>query len=158
MISSLFADAADYRVGINATNFVSEITTDTPLGTEIIKFRVVVQNEYFNNPQAVLLSIVRNDQTERIFKLENGANDEDIFYGVLDPRPFPEHQVIIIERGIIYDAEPPEGVVLPATFDFDINVVVVARSGSGLSPPFEDAMARGDVTVMFPPGKNTNWH
>ena len=54
----------NYRVVINATRFTVNITADTPLGTPIIYFSFTVENTYFNNPQAVLLSIVRNDETE----------------------------------------------------------------------------------------------
>ena len=135
----------NYRVAINATRFTVNITADTPLGTPIIYFSITVENTYFNNPQAVLLSIVRNHETERVFKLGHGANDEDIFYGVLNPRPADSFPNFTVERYIIYDNVPSD--VLPAVFDFDINVVVVARSGSGLSPPFEDAMSLGEVTV-----------
>ena len=135
----------NYRVAINATRFTANITADTPLGTPIIYFSITVENTYFNNPQAVLLSIVRNDETDRFFKLGNGDNDEDIFYGVLNPRPADSFPNLTLERYIIYDNVPSD--VLPAVFDFDINVVVVARTDSGLSPQFEYVMSLGEVTV-----------
>ena len=127
-------------MAINATRFTANITADTPLGTPIINFSITIENTYFNNPQAVLLYIVRNDETGRVIKLGNGAIDEDIFYGVLNPRPADSFPNFTVELYIIYDNVPSD--VLPAVFDFDVNVVVVARSDSGLSPPFEDAMSR----------------
>ena len=98
---------------------------------------MIIDNTYFQNPQTVLITNIRNTQTENIFKLENGLNSEEIVYGNTNPTDPDDTPTIVIERAILYFSEPPADVTLPNVFDFDINVIVVARSESDADPSTE---------------------
>ncbi len=132
--------------------YFADITTDTPLMTAVFTFKVVINNTYFDNPQAVLISTVRNDLTESTFKLDNGRNDDDVLFGFVNEVTAADQPVITIERSIVYFAEPPpEEVRYPMNFDFDISAVVVSRTNSGLED-FVRAESLGSVTLREPPG------
>ena len=148
---------------LNATTYVADITVDTPLLTPIIHITLFIDNVFFQNPQLVFLSLVRNDLVQNTFKIdvresvtepEDFVNFEDIFFGATNPTDPDITPVIVIERDIVYFAEPPPDIQLPITFDFDISAVVVSRSGSGVpGPGFTELQSLGIVTVDIPPGK-----
>ena len=128
---------------INATKFVADILNETPLGTPIIQFTAKINNVYFNNPQSVQLSIVRNDLVETTFNWETGGKDETIIYGDSNPATTP---TITIERAIIF-AQNLDSAQVPSTLDFDIEVLVVARLGTGVNPLFERQTAVAEITI-----------
>ena len=133
-------------MAINATKFVADILNETPLGTPIIHFSVVVNNTYFNNPQSVGISIVRNDLIESTFKLQDGTTSETIVFGSTNPVLPADNATIIIKDSIMF----VQNVMvsnLPAMYNFDINVFVAARSEIILSSPIESRVALGNVTI-----------
>ena len=78
---------------------------------------------------------------------EDFVNSEDvIFFPPVDASATP---TIVIERDIVYFAEPPTD--LPVTFDFDITAVIVGRTGTNIPGGFIERQSLGVVTIY--PGK-----
>lgn len=110
----------NYDVVLNATEFIGNAVVNVTLGMPVIWFRVTINNTFFQDPDAVIISVVRNPQTAAIFKLENGANMEFIQASELPPST----ACIDIERAVVYSSDPPDTIELPTLFDFDIDVAV----------------------------------
>ena len=129
MGSILPAVPPNYDVVINATEFSGNAVVNVTLGMPVIRFKVTINNTFFQDPDAVIISVVRSAQTDAIFKLENGDNTESI----IDPASGlpPSTAVIDIERAVVYFSDPPDTFELPALFTFDINVAVTTVSSSG---------------------------
>ena len=132
---------SNYDVVINATEFTGNAVANVTLGMPVIWFKVTINNTLFQNPSVVTISVVRNPQTDAIFKLENGENTETITSGLTSSTA-----VINIERAVVYFSDPPDTVELPAVFTFDIITAVV--SGLTLSGETE---ALGMVSVRGQP-------
>ena len=127
-------------VALNATQYEATAIVNASLGMPVIYFKITINNTFFQGPDVVAITVIRNDVTNRIFKLENGDN----FDSILNPAD-GSNGVIIIERAVIYSSDPSEMTELPVTFDFEINAVA-AKTVDG-TPLSGEARALGVVVV-----------
>ena len=127
-------------VALNATLFRATAIVNASLGMPVIYFKTTINNTFFQNPDVVTITVIRNDETDSIFKLENGDNTESI-----TNLAFGSNEVITIERAVIYSSDPSQTTELPATFDFDVNVAAAKTVDGGTLS--EDAQALGVVIV-----------
>ena len=129
----------NYMVALNATQFEATAIVNASLGMPVIYFKITINNTFFQNPD-VIITVIRNDVTGSIFRLENGDNTESI----TNPAD-GSNEVTTIERAVIYSSDPSEMTELPVTFDFDISVIAAeVVDGTPLSG---EARALGVVVV-----------
>lgn len=144
-------------VQANASAYFGSIQTDTPLGTLVFGFRVVIDRNRFtsNDLSAIIVSLVRNNLVQNIFKFSDGTTDRQfVIAGGIDAvnasRVFPEIRLhdsryIVYEDFVIYEQAPPSTLELPTTLDFDLNILVVGEMTDVISlSPF----AVGEVNIM----------
>ena len=127
-------------MALNATQYEATAIVNASLGMPVIYFKITINNTFFQGPDVVAITVIRNDVTNSIFKLENGDN----FDSILNPAD-GSNEVIIIERAVIYSSDPSEMMELPVTFDFEINAVA-AKTIDG-TPLSGEAQALGVVVV-----------
>ncbi len=133
-----FSVPEDHTVLFNATAYFANISADTPLGTSIIHFQIVINTTYFQSEQLpVVLSLTKNAQVQQIFKFENGDTEEEI-QGNWSVETLP---IVVLNRTVVYANEPPAVIVLPEDFDFRLAVFVDGGSNVQIME------AQGFVTV-----------
>ena len=145
----------------NATLYSANISVDTPLLTPIIRISLYIDNVLFQSPQLVILSMIRNDLIQNTFRIDareatgDFVNSEDIFF--FPPVDASATPTIVIERDIVYFADPTLNNViqLPVTYDFDITAVIVGRTGTNIPGGFIERQSLGVVTLTMAPGKAT---
>ena len=136
--------------------------TNAPFGTEVFRFRIVIDLSRFNDDlDAIVIIMVRNNLVERIFKFSDGQNTRTFgiaAQGGIDAvnasRVFPElrlieNRLVVYTDRIIYQEAPPSSLELPNTLDFELNLIVVGRGSLSIqeSLPF----AIGTVALIPPP-------
>lgn len=123
-------DPVNYKVSLNATRYVTEITVDIPLGTPVIYLGVSINRFAFTDTQVLLTFTDMND----LFSFSNGRNAEQHSPGSTNT------STITIESRILYDrsnlALPPD------TYELTIHVVV--------TNPVIEVRGRAFVTVNLP--------
>ena len=149
----------------DATAYYGSLQTDTPLGTEVFPFRIVIDRNRFTNNDisAIIVSLVRNNLVQSIFRFSDGSTDRQFLInlaGGIDAanasRLFPEIRLydsryILYEDSVIYQQAPPSTLELPTALDFELNILVVGVVTTDVSSlnPF----AVGTVSLTEPPGK-----
>ena len=166
MIISYFAVPAVLENGVqaDATAYFGSVVTSDPFGTEVFRFRIVIDLSQFNNDlDAIVILMVRNTLVQSIFRLSDGQNQRTFFIRnrggirtVNESRVFPE--ITLIENGfvvyedyIIYQEAPPSSVELPTTLDFVFNLIVVGENNFNSQ---QINFAIGTVYLTPPPGNN----
>ena len=166
----------DRGIQADATAYFGSVLTNAMIGTEVFRFRIVIDPSRFNNDlNALVIIMVRNNLVETIFKFSDGQNQRTFAIGaqggidaVNASRVFPEirlieNRLVVFEDFIIYQQAPPSTLQLPTTLDFELNLIVVGRNSITIQEllPF----AVGTVTLLPPPGKSTysllamlHWH
>ena len=153
----------DRGLQADATAYFGSIPINATFGTEVFRFRIVIDLSRFNNDLDVVVSImVRNNLVESIFKFSDGQNTR-IFpiglHGGIDlvnsSHVFPEirlieNRLVVFEDSVIYQALPPLFSELPVVFDFDLNFIVVGRNYINIQELLPFAVAT--VTFTLPPG------
>ena len=151
-------------VQANASAYFGSIQTDAPLGTFVFGFRVLIDRNRFTNNDlsAIIVSLVRNNLVQSIFKFGDETNDRQFLIGLAGgidavnaSRVFPEIRLydsryIVYEDFIIYQQAPPSTLELPATLDFDLNILVVGVVTTDVASL--DPFAVGTVNLTQPPG------
>ena len=154
-------DTLERGVQADASAYFGSIVTTDPIGTEVFRFRLVIDLSRFNDDlDAIVLIMVRNNLVESIFKFSDGQNQRTFGIGlqggidaVSASRVFPEirlveNRLVVLEDYIIYQETPPATVQPPTTLDFDLNFIVFGRG----STTFEQINSNGTVVVLPPPG------
>ena len=156
-------DVLDNGIQADATAYFGSVLATDPVGTEIFRFRIVIDLNRFNNDtDAIVIIMVRSNLVERIFKFSDGQNTRTFAIaaqGGIDAvnasRVFPEirlieNRLVVYEDSVIYQQAPPPETELPITLDFDLNLIVVGRNSMSIQEllPF----AVGTVALMIPPG------
>ena len=157
-------DVLGNGIQADATAYFGSVLTTDPLGTEVFRFRIVIDLSRFDNDlDAIITIMVRNNLVESIFKLSDGQNQRTfpiISQGGIDAmnasRVFPEiilveNRLVVYEDYVIYQVAPPSEIQLPTILDFDLNLIVVGRYSLNIQEclPF----AVGTVMIRtLPPG------
>ena len=144
MIFSVFFPDLGQRVQADATAYIGSTRTDAPPGTVVFPFRVVIDRNGFpnNNINAILVSLVRNNLVQSIFKFSDGTTDRQFLisvFGGIDAvnasGRFPEIRLynsryVVYKESVIYQQAPPSDLELPTTLDFDLNMIVVGDNNN----------------------------
>ena len=153
----------DRGIQADATAYFGSVPINATTGSEVFRFRIVIDLSRFNNDlDALVVILVRSRLVESIFKFSNGQNQRTFFiapYGgigaVNASRVFPEirlieNRLVVYEDSVIYHTVLPTYYDLPVVFDFELNVIVVGRYSSVIREllPF----AVGTVIFTHPPG------
>ena len=152
----------DRGIQADATAYFGRVLTNASFGTEVFRFRIVIDLSRFNNDlDAIVTIMVRNNLVETIFKFSDGRNTRTFgiaSQGGIDTvnasRVFPEirlieNRLVVFEDYIIYQQAPPSTLEQPTTLDFDLNIIVVGRGSAIIQEllPF----AEGIVDLIPPP-------
>ena len=158
----------DYSVQADATAYFGSVQTNATFGSQIFCFRIIIDLSDFNNDlDFIVLIMVQGNLVERIFKFSDGTNQRAFQIaanGGIDAvnasRVFPEirlieammNRFVVLEEYVIYQAVPPSELELPATLNFDLNLIVLGQNPSLLSEQLPFAV--GTVTLIPPTGTN----
>ena len=136
--------------------------TNAPLGTEVFRFRIVIDLRRFNDDlDAIVIIMVRNNLVESIFKFSDGQNTRTFGIGaaggidaVNASRVFPEltlieNRLVVYTDRIIYQQAPPSSLQIPTTLDFDLSLIVIGRNSLNIQ---QVNFAIGTVALIPPPG------
>ena len=151
----------------DATAYYGSIEIGAPLGTDIFKFRIVINVSNFGNDlDAIVTSLVRSNLVEKTFSFSDGHNQRTFsiaFNGGIDvvnaSRVFPEirlidNRLVVFEDTVIYQ-EPPSTnseLELPITHNFDLNLIVIGRGSVAIQQFFPFAV--GTVALTLPSGES----
>ena len=166
VIISYLAVPAVLENGIqaDATAYFGSVVTSDPIGTEVFRFRIVIDLSQFNDDlDAIVILMVHSNLVQSIFKLSDGENQRTFLFRnrggirtVNESRVFPE--ITLIENGfvvyedhIIYQEAPPSSIELPTTLDFLLNLIVVGQNNFNSQ---QINFAIGTVYLTPPPGNN----
>ena len=152
----------DRGVQADATAYFGTILTNATFGTEVFRFRIVIDPSRFGNDlDALVIIMVRNNLVQAIFKFSDGQNQRTFAIranGGIDAvnasRVFPEirlieNRLVVFEDFIIYQEVPPSTLQLPTTLDFDLNLIVVGRDSAIIQELLPFAVGR--VAIIPPP-------
>ena len=131
-----------YSIQADATAYFGSVLTNSTFGTEVFRFRIVIDLSRFdNNLGAVLTVMSRNYLVDSIFKFSDGTNQRTFIFndGIVAanasgrlPSEFRllENRLVVFEDFVIYQQAPPSSLVLPTTLDFDLSIIAVAPDPS----------------------------
>ena len=164
LVLILIPDVLDQGIQADATAYFSNISAAAPFGTEVFRFRLVIDLSRFHDDLLrIAISMNSNNIVHSIFKFSDGQNYRVFLIGVhggIDAvnasRVFPEirlieNRLVVYEDYVIYHEIPPPSLRLPAVLDFGLNFIAVGRSYIDIVKllPFAVAM----VTINpLPPG------
>ena len=151
----------DQGLQADATAYFGRIQTDTPLGTVVFSFRIIIDRTQFTNNDlsAIIVSLVRNNLVQNIFRFSDGTTDRQFLIGLAggidaanSSRVFPEIRLhdsryIVYEDSVIYQQAPPSSLELPTTLDFDLNILVVGVVTTDVSSLTPFAVGTVDIAV-----------
>ena len=153
----------------DATAYFGSLPIYARLGTEVFRFRIVIDLSRFNNDlSTIVVVMVRNNLVEQIFKFSDGQNNKTFVInaqGGIDvvnaSRVFPEirlieNRVVVYEDYIIYHQAPPPELHLPTTLDFDLNLIVVGRDSLNIQELLPFAVGTVALTLTPPPPPGIN--
>ena len=158
-----------YSVQADATAYFGRVLTNATFGTQVFRFRIVIDlSDFDNDLDFIVLIMVQNNLVERIFKFSDGTNQRTFQIGsnggidaVNASHVFPEirlieammNRFVILEEYVIYQAAPPSDLELPTSLSFDLNLIVVGLNPSLIQERLPFAI--GTVALMppqLPPG------
>ena len=142
----------------DATAYFGSVLTNAPIGTEIFRFRVVIDlNAYGGDLGAILTvlnrsfqvtSIVRFSGSEftKTFTLDGGIIARNAS-GTLPPEiSLLENNFAVFEDFVIYNQHPPPDLNM---VDFDLTILVVGGGDNPISRNVDFAV--GTVALISPP-------
>ena len=154
-----------YSIQADATAYFGRIITNSTPGTEVFRFKIVIDLNRFDNDLSAIVTVMsRNNLVNSIFKFSDSTNQRTFAFGngfvaanasgTLPPQfGFLESRLVVFEDFIIYQQAPPPSLDLPTTLDFDLAIVVVGRDSiNSQSVRF----AIGTVALIPPPGEYNN--
>lgn len=149
----------------DATAYFGNISAGAPFGTEVFRFRLVIDLSRFHDDLYVIVIFMgQNNLVLPIFKFSDGQNFRQFLIaaqGGIDAvnasRVFPEirlveNRLVVYEDSVIYQQLPPSFLELPTTLDIELHFIAVGRSYNDIQQlsPF----AIGRVTLNpLPPGR-----
>ena len=145
----------------DATAYFGRILTNAAIGTEIFRFRIVIDLTMFGGDLSAILTVLnRGFQVTTIFRFSGSeftkqfTFDEGVIAanasGTLPPEiSLLENNLAVFEDFVIYNQRPPPSLELPATLDFDLTIIVL---GGGDNPITQNVdFALGTVDLIPPP-------
>ena len=162
MVLIFFAVPAVLRNGVqaDATAYFGSIVTNARLGTEVFRFRIVIDlSRYGGDLDAIITVIDRDNLVASIFRFSNDqSTSQFIFLGGINaanasgmlPREVRllENGLVVFEDFVIYRQAPPDSLELPITLDFDLSIIVVGSGGANVA---QTDFAVGTVALIPPP-------
>ena len=151
-----------YSIQADATAYFGSVLTISTLGTEVFRFRIVIDLSRFDNDLISFLTIMnRNNLVDSIFKFSDGNNQRTFTFangivaanvsGSLPPEfRLLENGLVVFEDFVIYQQAPPPSLELPTTLDFDMSIVAIAPDPRNTQSV---RFAVGTVSLIPPPGK-----
>ena len=154
-----------YSIQADATAYFGRIITNSTPGTEVFRFKIVIDLSRFDNDLSAIVTIMsRNNLVDSIFKFSDGSNQRTFTFdngivaasasGTLPNEvTLLENRFVVFEDFIIYQQAPPPSLDLPATLDFDLSILAVAPD------PLNSQSLRfavGTVYLFPPPGEYNN--
>ena len=153
-----------HGIQADATAYFGNISVAAPFGTEVFRFRIVIDLSSFHDDLDVIVIImVRNRLVESIFKFSDGQNFRLFAVGthggidaVNASQVFPEirlieNRLVIYEDYVIFQETPPSSLDLPTVLDFDLNFIAVGRNYNDIQQVLP--LAVGTVILNpLPPG------
>ena len=155
------SDLQDFGIQGDATAYFGSIPINATLGTEIFRFRIVVNlSRIQNDLNLIAVVLTRNYVVNTVFGFKGGLN-----YRVIDiagqggidsenvTRLFPEitvveNRLVVYEDYVIYQQLLPPFFALPVVFDFDLYFITVGRNFS----VYQELIRIGRIMVTLPPG------
>ena len=151
-----------YSIQANATAYFGRIVTNSTLGTEVFRFRIVIDLSRFDNDLSAILTVMdRNNLVESIFKFSDGENQRIFTFnngivaanasGTLPPQfRLLENRLVVFEDSIIYQEPPPPSLQLPTTLDFNLSIIAFGHNHINSQ---SIRFALGTVALIPPPGE-----
>ena len=157
-----FAVPDMYSIQADATAYFGSVLTNSTPGTEVFRFRIVIDLSRFDNDLSAIIAIMyRNNLVESVFKFSDGTNQRTFTFGngvmaanASGRLPYEirllESRLVVFEDFIIYQQAPPPSLELPTTLDFDLAILVVASDPSNSQLVI---FAVGTVDLISPQGE-----
>ena len=150
-----------YSIQADATAYFGSVLANSTLGTEVFRFRIVIDLSRFDNDLSAIITIMyRNSLVNSIFRFSDSTNQRTFTFGngVMAANAsgrFPEirlleSRLVVFEDFIIYRQAPPPSLDLPTTLDFDLAILVVAPDPSNSQSV---GFAVGMVDLIPPQGE-----
>ena len=153
----------DGGVQADATAYFGSIPINATLGTEVFRFRIVIDLSRFNNDlEGIAIILYRSYLVETTFRFSDGENTRVFLIGAqggIDAenvsRVFPEirlieNRLVVYEDYVIYQQAPPPFLELPVVFEFDLYFIAAGRNFSTYQEFW--SLAVGTVSITLPPG------
>ena len=151
-----------YSVQADATAYFGSVLTNSTSGTEVFRFRIVIDLSRFNNDLTAILTVMnRNNLVDSIFKFSDRENTRTFRFndgivaasvsGML-PKEIRllESRFVVLEDFVIYQQAPPPSLELPTTLDFDLSIIAL---GGGPDNTQSVNFGVGNVNLIPPPGE-----
>ena len=147
-------------VQADATAYFGRILTNAPVGTEVFRFRIVIDpSSYGGDLDAVITIMNRNNQVLSIFRFSDDQSTSQFTFigginaanasGQLPPEVrLLQSGLVVLEDFVMYRQAPSPDLELPTTLDFDLSIIVVGRGGANT---MQTDFALGTVALLPPP-------
>ena len=150
-------DNLENGIQADATAYFGTVLTNAPIGTEIFRFRIVIDLTAYG---AILTVLNRSFQVTSIFRFSGFEFTKTFaFYngviaanasGMLPPEiSLLGDNFVVFEDSVIYNQRPPPSLELPATLDFDLTIIVLGSGDNPISNSVDFAL--GTVELIPPP-------
>ena len=166
LANTLVPDVFDQGIQADATAYFGNISAGAPFGTEVFRFRLVIDLSRFHDDLVgIAIFMNQNNLVLSIFKFSDDQNFRQFLIaaqGGIDvvnaSRVFPEirlieNRLVVYEDSVIFQEIPSSFVELPTTLEIELHFIAVGRDYidvQQLSP-----FAIGRVTLNpLPSGKN----
>ncbi len=163
MVLLLVPDVLDQGIQADATAYFGNISAAAPFGTEVFRFRLVIDLSHFHDDLDVIAIFVNeNNLVESIFRLSDGQNfrvfliaDQGGIDRVNASRVYPEirlieNRLVVYEDSVIYQEIPPASLELPTVLDIELHFIAVGRSYIDIQQLSPFAIGRVALTPLSP--------
>ena len=139
------SDADNFMVSTNATDYYATVPNDTPLGTAVLNFSVVLNNIYWDSPvDRVFVQLSGESTALSIFGLTASGTDsqsvENIFLSGVNEE---------VMFSIYYSTMPPAMIEYPREYSLTLSINVIGQS-SGMFL-FDSTEGSASVKLTLPP-------
>ena len=139
------SDAENFTVSTNATDYYATVPNDTPLGTAVLNFSVVLNNIYWDSPvDRVFVQLSGESTALSIFGLTASGTDsqsvENIFLSGINEG---------VVFSIYYSTMPPTMIEYPHEYSLTLSISVIGQS-SGMFL-FDSTEGSAEVKLILPP-------
>ena len=146
----------------DATAYFGRILTNAAIGTEVFRFRIIIDLTMFGGDLSTILTVLnRSFQVTSIFRFSGSEFTKSFTFdnasiiaanasGMLPPEiSLLENNFVVFEDSVIYNQRPLPDLELPAILDFDLTIVVIGGGDIPISQNVDFAL--GTVELIPPP-------